>query len=271
MNNFLSNAPAPPWFYLSTRIVKLEDGLLELLDEHLKQHPETKLVIIDTFQKIRGLPLRGERWYDCDYREAGMVKEFADKKGICVLFVTHTTKTKDKENPFNDLMGTTGVSGVMDTSYVLRRPHNVSQGTLHMTGRDIGDDVLAISLNKETCHWELVGDAEELAEQEALFEYQANPLVKTIRALLAESPGKRWKGSAKNLLEAGERFFGIPIAPSSQAVGKELTKLKGLLSEQDKIVYIISPNGTAGYVHHFYYAATVDSEQDDAGEDIVEF
>lgn len=84
MNKLLDNAPAPPWFYFSTEIITLEDGLLELIDEHTKQHPETKLVIVDTFQKIRGQSLRGERWYDHDYREAGMIKEAMDKKGMSV-------------------------------------------------------------------------------------------------------------------------------------------------------------------------------------------
>lgn len=254
MNKLLNNAPAPPWFYFSTEIVTIEDGLLELVDEHVKQHPETKLIIIDTFQKIRGQGLRGERWYDHDYREAGAIKEAMDKKGISVLFVHHTSKTKDKDDPFNEITGTNGISGVMDTMFVIKKTsRHAQQATLHITGRDVEQNEFVIRLNETTCQWEFIGDADELAEHEARFEYQTSPVVKTIRALLEESPKKQWTGFAKNLLEAGERLFHIPISQSSQSLGKELIKLRDLLYEQDKIVYRISPNGNAGHRHHFYY------------------
>lgn len=254
MNRLLDNSPAPPWFYFSTEIINLEDGLMGLIDEHLKQHPETKLVIIDTFQKIRGQGLRGERWYDHDYREAGMIKEAMDKKGISVLFVHHTSKTKDKEDPFNEITGTNGISGVMDTMFVIKKAsRHAQQATLHITGRDVEQDEILISFNEDTCQWEFVGDADEVAKQEAKFEYQTSPIVKTIRALLAESPKKQWNGFAKNLIEAGKRLFQIPIAQSSQSLGKELSRIKDLLYEQDRIVYKISPNGNAGHRHHFYY------------------
>lgn len=257
MNKLLDGAPAPLWFYFSTDIISLDDGLLELLDEHTQQHPETKLIIIDTFQKIRGQSLRGERWYEHDYREAGMIKEAMDKKGISVLFVHHTSKTKDKEDPFNEITGTNGISGVMDTMFVIKKTaRNASQATLHITGRDVEQDEILISLNENTCQWEYVGDVYELTRKETIFEYQSSPIVKTIRVLLNESDKKQWSGFAKNLLESGEKMFHIPIAQSAQQLSKELSKLKDLLFEQDKIVYTISPNGNAGHKHNFYYANT---------------
>ena len=256
LNKLLDGNPPPPWFYACTDIITLENGLLELIDDFIKLHPEIKLVVIDTFQKIRGECLRGERWYEHDYREAGMVKEYMDNKGISVLFVHHVNKTKDKDDVFNEISGTNGISGVMDTLYVLKKPSRHSkQGKLYVTGRDVEDDEFVICMNDDTCEWEFVGDAEELAAQEAEFEYQASPIVKTIKAVLDEATEKRWTGNAKNLLDAGMRFFDVPLALSSQRLGKELTRLKDLLYQQDKIVYTISPNGNAGYWHHFRYAA----------------
>ncbi|MDD4494143.1 MAG: AAA family ATPase [Eubacteriales bacterium] len=274
MNKLLDNSPAPSCFRFSTEIVTLEGGLLEHLDEYLKTYPETKLIIIDTFQKIRGQAKHGERWYEHDYREAGAIKEFADKKGIGVLFVTHTSKIKDKDDPFNELMGTNGVSGAMDTMFVIKKAsRHAQQATLHMTGRDVEQGEFAIRFNKDTCQWEFIGDADDLAEQEALFEYQTSPIVKTIRALLDESPEKRWTGSAKNLLGAGERLFHLSIAPSSQSLGLELRKLKDLLREQDKVVYTVTPNGNAGYRHHFCRIVEVVNKdtQDNDNKDSVEF
>lgn len=263
MNKLLDNAPAPLWFYFSTETITLEDGLLELLDEHIRQHPETKLIIIDTFQKIRGQGLHGERWYDHDYREAGSVKAFADKRGVSVLFVHHTSKTKDKGDPFNEISGTNGISGTMDTMFVLQKKARPSkEAQLYVTGRDVEQDELVIRLNEATCRWELVGHADELAELERLENYQASPIVKTIRALLDESPEKRWKGFAKNLLKECERLFEMPIEKSPQQVSKELCLFKDLLLEQDGIIYTTSPNGNAGSFHHFCYDLKASSNDD---------
>ena len=249
----MSNAPAPLWFYISTMRTTLEDGLLGQIEEHTKQHPETKLIIIDTFQKIRAPIQRGERWYDHDYREAGAVKEFMDKKSLSVLFVHHTAKTKDKEDPFNEIGGTNGISGAVDTMFVMKKkPSQPKLATLYLTGRDVAQDELVIHMDENTCQWELVGDADELAEREKLLEYQSSPIVKTIRELVNTSPENRWSGVAKKLLQEGERIFKIPIAPSCQQLGKELVKLRDLLQEQDSIVYSATSNGNAGNVHHFF-------------------
>lgn len=253
INQLLSNAPAPPWFYISTERITLEDGLLGLIEEHIKQHPETKLIIIDTFQKIRGQIQHGERWYDHDYREAGTVKEFMDKKGLSALFVHHTAKTKNKEDPFNEIGGTNGISGAMDTMFVMKKKLGQPKlATLYLTGRDVAQDELVIHLDENTCQWELVGDADELTEREKLQEYQSSPIVKTIRELVNASPEKRWSGVAKKLLEEGERIFEIPITHSCQQLGKELVKFRELLQEQDSIVYSASSNGNAGNIHHFF-------------------
>jgi hypothetical protein len=269
MFKLLDNSPPPPWFYVSTEIVTLEDGLLDLLDGTIKQHPEIKLVIIDIFQKIRGAGERSERWYERDYRQAGMVKEFADKKGISVFIVTHTNKFSDKTDPFNELTGTTGISGAMDTMFVLKRPRGSKEATLYMTGRDVEDDELLICLNDETCQWELIGTAEDIAEQEALDNYQTSFIPKTIKAVLDESVDKRWTGSAKNLLEAGERIYKVPLASSSQNLSKQLAKMKDLLYEQDRIVYTISPNGNAGNWHHF--RCTPEEDEEDNTDEVPEF
>jgi len=159
----------------------------------------------------------------------------------------------------------------MDTMFVLKKPSRTArQATLYMTGRDIEDDEFKLYLNEDTCRWEFVGDAEELAEQEALFDYQTNPIPKTIMAVLDESTEKRWSGSAKNLLDAGERIFKMPIAPTSQSLGKALTKLKDLLYEQNKVVYTVTPNGNAGYRHHFCYAVEPVTEDSTQGNDTDE-
>ena len=253
MNKLLKQAPAPLWFYFSTDVITLDDGLLAQIEKHIQQHPETKLVIIDTFQKIRGKGEHGERWYEHDYREAGAIKEFMDKKGLSVLFVHHTGKSKDKSDPFNEMMGTNGITGAMDTMLVLKKDtRQEKKATLYITGRDVEQGELLIQLD-DFCQWTLLGTADEVAEREKRLKFLSSPVVKTIRALLNESPQKRWTGSAKEILQAGEKLLHLPIATSAQQLSKELKELKEQLYNNEKIVYRVSSNGNAGNRHHFYY------------------
>lgn len=76
MNKVLDGKPAPAKFYFATEAPDLDNGLLEALDEHVRAHPDTRLVIVDTLQKIRGQAQGRETSYAQDYREMGVVKKF---------------------------------------------------------------------------------------------------------------------------------------------------------------------------------------------------
>jgi len=252
MNKLLYWKPAPPLFGFVTEAPNLDNDLLGFLADHIDEYPETKLIIIDTLQKIRGLPLRGETPYQQDYREMGAFKQFMDKHRVSVFFVHHNRKMVDKEDPFNMISGTTGIMGAADTVFVItKESRNAETATLHITGRDIEQSDTIIRFNKVTCRWEVVGDANELAKQKAVEEYHNSPIVTTIKALLAEASERRWDGTAKKILEAGERFTGRPIAPTTQKLSGELKRLGKLLCEYDSISHTTTSNGNAGLVHHF--------------------
>ena len=75
--------------HFATAANKIGNGLDEQLEFFVREHPDTKLIIIDTMQKIR--EVGGEAYsYASDYEIIGRLKQFADKYGICVLTVNHT-------------------------------------------------------------------------------------------------------------------------------------------------------------------------------------
>ncbi len=77
--------------YFATAANKIGNGLDEQLEFFINEHPDTKLIIIDTMQKIR--EVGGEAYsYASDYEIIGRLKQFADKHCICVLIVHHTRK-----------------------------------------------------------------------------------------------------------------------------------------------------------------------------------
>jgi len=254
MKKILGDEPAPAQFYFTTEAPKLGSGLLETLDDHLKQHPDTKLIIIDTLQKVRGPAQPREASYAQDYREMETIKSFMDKRGVSVLFVHHNRKMKDDDDPFNMISGTNGIMGAADTIWTITKEHrDDEEATLHITGRDVEQSATVIRFDKSCWRWKPMGDAGQLAEQRAREEYESSPVVKTIKKLLEQAPDKRWDGQAKDLMDAGKYIAHTYLASDNQKLGYVIRDLEKPLFDYDGIVHSASSNGTGGRKHSFYY------------------
>ena len=251
MNKILSGGRAPRQFYFATEAPNLDNGLLDALDAHLKQFPETKLVIIDTLQKIRGRALPRESSYEQDYREMGTVKSYMDKKGVSVLFVHHNRKMKDEDDPFNMISGTNGIMGAADTIWaIIKGKRSDNEATLHITGRDVMQTDTVISFDKSSWKWKPIGALDLLTAQRERLAYDNNPIVKTIKELLKDEP--EWRGTANELMNEGRRICKCPIAPTAQRVGLAFKELDALLLEYDGIMHQRTGNGSGGKGHYFF-------------------
>lgn len=266
MNKLLAGREAPAGFHFAVAAHNMDNGLFDQLEAFLQERPSVGLVVIDTFQKVRGETKGREGAYATDYREAGALKTFADAHGICLLLVHHLRKMKDSDDPFNMISGTTGLSGAADTMLVLTKEKRGDEhATLSTVGRDIdgGDSVLRF--NKNTCRWENLGDADWFAEQQARQEYEESPIVLTVKRLLAQSSGE-WIGTAQQLLDAGTFVAHTQLAASPRALTSKLKDLGGLLIETDSIAYQYKPNGSGGGKHRFYYADAPQFEEMEQSE-----
>lgn len=254
MNKVLQGKPAPSQFYFATAAPKLDSGLLDILDEHVQQHPDTKLVIIDTLQKIRGGAQPRESAYAQDYREMETIKQHVDELGLSVLFVHHNRKMRDDGDPFNMISGTNAIMGAVDTVWTITKDkQSDGSATLHVTGRDVAQSDTVIQFNKAAWKWDAIGEAGRLAEQEARAEYDQSPIVQTVKKLLDQSNEHRWDGTAKDLMEVGKYIARTYLAVDNQKLGYAIRDLEKPLFEYDKIVHSSSGNGTGGKKHHFYY------------------
>jgi len=268
MKKILAGSNAPPEFFFATEAPTLDNGLLDALDSHLQQHPDTKLIIIDTLQKIRGRALPRESSYEQDYREMGTVKAYMDKKGVSVLFVHHNRKMKDEDDPFNMISGTNGIMGAADTIWaIIKGKRTDNEATLHITGRDVEQSDTVITFDKSTWKWKPVGAVELIAAQRDKLTYYESPIVKTIKELLKKNG--EWKGTATDLITAGRQIFGIQIAPTAQKLGRELNKLDGRLLEYDGIIYDKASNGSGGGKHYFYYHGQHWTDELDQYDDLL--
>ena len=75
-------------FAISTN--KISDGLVMQLENYLKQKPTTRLIVIDTLQKIRNQSTDSS--YASDYGDISALKQIADTHKIAIILVHHIRK-----------------------------------------------------------------------------------------------------------------------------------------------------------------------------------
>lgn len=259
MAKVLRGAKANSLLAMSIQCRDLGHGLIQQLEEHLHERPETKLIIIDTFAKIRSDCKRGESAYTQDYREAGVLKQFADSHKICILLVHHTKKMRDLGDIFANISGTMGLTGASDTMIVLSKDDRMDEQTkLSITGRDVDMNEYQMQFDKEQCRWHILGKSEDIEQELAFEKYNNHPIVNTVRKLLQQEKGT-WRGTASELIQAS-RYFQTPIYESAQTLGKTISKLQEELFSNDRILYKSIKNGTGSKIHEFsMQLATVDS------------
>ena len=178
----------PEGFRLNILANPLNDGLFEQLQNELKEYPNTKLIIIDTLQKIRGTPSKADTMYGYDYKEMSKIKSFADKNKICIVVIHHLKKGNENDT-FDKINGSTGLRGAVDTSIILSKIKDKKEVIFSIEGRDVESTEKLLILNKETCKWEVVcSDLEALEVGTDIGKYESNPTVITIRKLLEENP-----------------------------------------------------------------------------------
>ena len=81
--------------YFATQAKSVSEGLDQQLEGFIREHPDVRLIIIDTLQKVR--EIGGDRYsYASDYEIVTKLKTFSDRYGICLLVVHHTRKMEPR-------------------------------------------------------------------------------------------------------------------------------------------------------------------------------
>lgn len=209
--------------FFSVSAGNLDSGLDDQLQGFMKDHPDTRLIIIDTLQKVR--EVGGDNYsYANDYQIITRLKEFADKHGICLLLVHHTRK-QQSDDKFDMISGTNGLLGAADGAFLLQKEKRTSNtATLEISGRDQQDQKLYLSRNPERLIWEL-----EKAETE-LWKEPPEPLLEEIaKHINADLP--QWQGTPTELVA----LLAIDIQPN--ALTKKLNVNAGRLFNEYGIRY----------------------------------
>ena len=187
---------APPTLHFAIMADTLKHGLEQQIEQFLTEHPTTKLVVIDTLQRVRSAG-SDSNLYANDYQDVGLLKQLADKHHIAVLLIHHLRKLHD-DDPMNMISGSTGLSGAADSAFVLQKnARSANAASLHCTGRDIPDRTLKLELGEDDHVWKLLSDSKTCTGASKISTLQ-------LTKLLSE------------LLRADSTYFGSPSALSAK-------------------------------------------------------
>lgn len=185
MRLVLQGAAVPDDLHIATYLPRLP-GLYDFLDGWLLAHPDARLVIVDVLRKVRPLGDGKGNAYNEDYDSLGSLKALADKHGIAVIAVHHTRKMADDSDVFNEVSGSTGLTGAADAILIAKRARNTSEAVLHITGRDVNEQDYGLSWDAEHCMWTLLDEPVALT----LMGDTRRKILEHIRANEGDSPAQ---------------------------------------------------------------------------------
>ncbi len=182
-----------PNLILTTQSRTLAGGLTEQMERFIRRIPDTRLMIVDTLQKVR--EIGNENYsYAVDYQNITQLKAFSDKHNICLVIVHHTRKMEANDT-FETISGTTGLLGAADGAIVLQKKKRIENtAVMQIVGRDQEDQELTLEFDRERCFWKLT------KAERTVIQRPTDPLIVAISDFMKDK--EEWTGSAGELLEA---------------------------------------------------------------------
>ena len=178
---------------VAVKAFALDAGFGMALGQYFNEHPTTKLVIVDTLQKIK--PSTSDQYsYSGDYSVITKLKFLAEICGLSILLVHHTRKMQS-DNCFDRVSGTNGLMGAADATWILAKKDRFNNlAELNIVGRDQADTKITLELERQHCFWH------HKQLQTALLEGLREPIVPAIIDIMLKTNNKTWSGSSSELL-----------------------------------------------------------------------
>ena len=220
---------APQTLHFAIMADTLKHGLEQQIEQFLTEHPTTKLVVIDTLQRVRGTG-SDSNLYANDYQDIGLLKKLADNQHIAILLIHHLRKLHD-DDPMNMISGSTGLSGAADSTFVLQKSSRLANiASLHCTGRDIADRTLKLEFGEEDHIWKLLEDSKTCS---AASKISALQLVHLFSTLLSADPAYTGTPSALSAKIDPDGTLGITPKKITRLVRESVAALRenGILAD----------------------------------------
>jgi hypothetical protein len=147
-------------FHYATEWPTIDRGGLEDLEAWLEEHPNTRLVVIDTLKRIRPRASSKLNMYDVDYDALRPFVPLADKHDVAIVLIHHLNQQSEPHDPFDAFSGSAGLPAAADDIWLLTRKRGDADAYLMVDGKDIEEpQELALGWDAATCCWTAKGDA----------------------------------------------------------------------------------------------------------------
>ena len=241
----LAGAEPPSNFYIETETDTIENGFVDQIEHYLAEDPGIGVVVIDVFQIIRS-PAKSmkETEYEHAYRDITPLNELAQKYHISIILVCHDRKAVDLDDPFANILGSTGLQGAASQMIVMFRKHKDDPIHISVKGKTI-DGLPEPNVQLDNAQWSIVEgvNSKEREEAEMMSEYMSSDVRKVILKLAEDNT--LWKGRSSTIISEAVGY-GIGLEESPKHIGGFLHKHQGRFLKVDGIKIAIIDNGTGG-------------------------
>jgi predicted transcriptional regulator len=157
-----AGAPWPGRLALHTTWSRLDEGGLIELERWINTVPRPRLIIIDVLAAIRARSAGKETPYADDYAAIEGLRSLALKHRIAICVIVHCRKMASDGDPFDEVSGTTGLTGAASSTLVLKRgPSGSRADFIAGRGHDMPEFEIAVAFSRDTGLWSILGDADE--------------------------------------------------------------------------------------------------------------
>lgn len=236
--------PIPDNFYLDTETDNLEDGFIDQIKNYLDQDPNIGVIVVDVFAIIRSKQdaKNKESEYQHSYRDIIPLNNLAQERHISIILVCHDRKMVDENDPFSNILGSTGLQGAVSQMIVMFRKRKGEPITIAIKGKTI-DALPVLTTNLEEGQWKLVAGSIEELEEESRYQEFIKSDIRVACDLIAEQ--ENFKGTCSAFINKAVDL-GYPLVATPKAVGYFLNKNRALFLKYDFIKIQPLENGTGG-------------------------
>ena len=248
LKKMLKGAKPPNKFYLETETDTIENGFVDQIENYLQQDPDIGVVVIDVFQIIRSTAKSAkETEYEHAYRDITPLNELAQKHHISIILVCHDRKAVDPDDPFSNILGSTGLQGAATQMIVMFRRKKDEPIHISVKGKTI-DGLPELNAKLENAEWSVVewGDSAEMEKNRKEAEYQNSPIREAVLAIAANN--QIWKGRCNTLINDAIGYE-VAITEEPREVGGFLHRHQGRFLDADNIKIEIIDNGSASKIY----------------------
>jgi hypothetical protein len=196
----------------ATELPRAKEGGLDSIRAWIRSKETPRLVVVDVLETFRSRTRGNDNYYTSDYETTKALQAIASETSIAILIIHHVRKGAADNDPIDKISGTLGLSGGSDSLLILDRDSNGA--TLYGRGRDIEGIERAVRFSRETCRWDVLGEAADVrrsSERASILEVlraAAEALTPLKIAQEAEMPRPNVRQMLKKMVEDGEVLKG---------------------------------------------------------------